>query len=458
MTTAATDHKPHGDASQARPTLQDAIEAAGSPVRLLWTPGVEPWTVPVMQPEFAGWSAEQQAWRTSVALFDLSFHMFDTVFEGPDATRALSQTSANDFDRFAIGQAKQFVPVAADGNIIVDGILLREAENRYILTGVPASQNWVAYHARAEGLDVEVTCDPDSSVRRDRDPVLFRFQIQGPRAGEVGERLFDEPLPATKFFHSTAATIGGHPVRVLRHGMAGQAGYEIIGDFAGHDAVREAILTAGEPADIAPVGGKAYFTNGVESGWIPTPTPAIYTDPGLADYRRELSAFSYEGKKPLSGSFYSDDITDYYVSPWELGYGRSIHLEHDFIGREALRDAKDRVRRRRVTLVLDPAGTTAALGSADGYFNGYGRYRIERNGKLVGMTFWTSRIGPLGRVLSLSLVDAEAAEPGTEVEVVWGEHPGHGVAPEADLGFPRIRAVVHGSPYDHFARTSYRAD
>lgn len=441
----------------ARPTLQNAIDRAGSAVRLLWTPGVEPWTVPVVQPEFTGWAAEQQAWRSSVALFDLSFHMSDTVFEGPDATTALSQTSANDFGRFAVGQAKQFVPVAADGNIITDGILLREAENRYILTGVPASQNWVAHHARKNGLDVEITTDPDSSVRRDRDPVLFRFQIQGPRAADVGQRLFDEPLPETRFFHSVMTAIAGHPVRVLRHGMAGQAGYELIGDFADYGAVRDAILAAGAPVGIAPVGGKAYFTNGVESGWIPTPTPAIYTDPTLADYRQELSAFSYEGKKPLSGSFYSDDITDYYVSPWELGYGRSIHLEHDFIGRDALRAAKDQVRRRKVTLELEPAGIDATLGSGDGYFNGYGRYRIERNGQLVGMTFWTSRIGPLGRVLSLSLVDAAASTPGTEVELIWGEHPGHGTAPDADLGFPRIRATVHVSPYDEHARTAYRA-
>ena len=42
---------------------------------------------------------------------------------------------------------------------------------------------------------------------------------------------------------------------------------------------------------------------------------------------------------------------------------------------------------------------------------------------------------------------------GTEVEVVWGEHPGSGAV---DPAFERIRATVQLSPYNEFARTSYR--
>lgn len=440
-----------------RPSLQSAIDEAGSPIRMLWHPGVEPWTVPVVEPEFTGWAAEQAAWRTGVALFDLSFHMFDTFIDGPDATRLLSEVSANSYASFAIGQAKQFIPVAADGNIITDGILLRTGEQRYTLTGVPASQNWVKFHGETGGYDVSFDTDPDSSVRKDAPPKLFRFQVQGPAAAEVVERMFGGPLPAMKFFHSVQAPLGSATVTALRHGMAGQAGYEFIGDFAHYDAVKDAILRAGEPSGLVQVGGKAYFTNGVESGWIPTPTPAVYTDPSLAAYREWLPAFGYEGKKPLNGSFYSDDIADYYVSPWELGYGRSISFEHDFIGRDALRSAKGQVRRTRVTVEFHPDDVANVLGADLGYLNTYGRYRIERDGRLVGMTFWSSHVYPVGTVLGLSLVDETAAIPGTQVEVVWGEHPGHGTAPDADLGFPRIRGTVQLSPFDDFARTGYRA-
>ncbi|WP_156760822.1 aminomethyl transferase family protein [Microbacterium karelineae] len=438
------------------PDLQSAIDAAGSPIQLLWRPSAPAWTVPVVEPEFAGWREEQAAWRTGVALFDLSFHMFDTFFRGSDITKLLSEVSANNYDKFAIGQAKQFVPVAYDGNIIVDGILQRTGEEDYTLTGVPAAQNWVKHHAQTGGYDVEFSTDPDSSVRTEADPKLFRFQVQGPHAMDAIERLLGGSAPDVKFFHSIVVQIAGRPVRALRHGMAGQAGFEFIGDFADYGAVKDDILAAGEPSGLVQVGGKAYFTNGVESGWIPTPTPAIYTDERLTDYRRSLSAYSYEGKKPLNGSFYSDRIEDYYVSPWELGYGRSISFDHDFIGRDALLATRDEVRRTKVTLEFDADDVTRVLGDDLDYLNSYGRFRIEAGGKLVGMTFWTSHIGPVGTLLSLALVDAEHAQPGTPVDVVWGEHPGHGTAPDADLGMPRIRATVQASPYDEYARTAYR--
>ena len=435
------------------PTLQQAIDKAGSPIELLWKPGAAPWSVPVVAPEHAGWAAEQEAWRSGVVLMDLSFHMFDTVFDGPDATRLLSDVSANNYESFAVGQAKQFVPVAYDGNIITDGILLREAPQRYTLTGVPASQNWVKYHAETGGYDVEFHTDPDSSVRTEGDPQLFRFQIQGPQALDLVARAFGGPLPETKFFHSTMVTLNGVPVRALRHGMTGQAGYEFIGDYRHYDVVKEALLGAGEPLGVVHVGGLAYFTNGVESGWIPTPTPAIYTDERLRGYREWLPAFSFEGKKPLSGSFYSENIEDYYVSPWELGYGRSISFNHDFIGRDALEASRDEIRRTKVTLEFDDEDVRRVFGEDPGYRLDYGRFRIERAGELVGVTFWTANIAPVDRILALSLVDTAAATPGTEVEVVWGEHPGSGAV---DPAFERIRATVQLSPYNEFARTSYR--
>ncbi|WP_067899632.1 aminomethyltransferase family protein [Nocardia vaccinii] len=440
------------------PSVQDGIERAGSAVNLLWKPGVKPWAVPVVEPEYSGWSVEQEAWRSGVALFDLSYHMFDTRIDGPDATRLLRDFSANNYDKFAINQAKQFIPVAEDGNIIVDGILLREAENTYTLSGVPVAQGWVKYWGEKGGYDVEFDTDPDSSVRTDRDPKLFRYQVQGPRAMEVIERAFGGPLPDVRFFHSQRVTLAGRQIRALRHGMAGQAGYEFIGRYEDHEAVKDALLEAGAASDIVRVGGLAYFTNGIESGWIPTPTPAIYTDPTLEDYRRSISLFSYEGQKPLHGSYFSENIESYYCSPWELGYGRSISFSHDFIGRDALLEAKEKVHRSRVTLVFNRDDVNTVFGADSGFHLSYGRYRIEAAAGLAGITFWTAMIDPAETILSLALVENEYATPGTEVEVVWGEHPGAGTAPDADLGFPRIRATVQPSPFDEFARNQYRSN
>lgn len=439
-------------------SLQQGVDQAGSAIRLLWKPGSDPWKPPIVDDEYDGWAAEQGAWRTGVTLADLSYHMSDTFLRGSGARQLLGDVSANNVETFEIGQAKQFIPVAADGNIVTDGILLRDGEESFVLSGVPGAQNWVTYHATRGGYDVELETDGSMEYRFGEQPRLFRLQVQGPRALDVAHKAFGGPLPETKFFHSTPVTLVGRSFRALRHGMAGQAGYEFIGDYADHDAVKDALIAAGEEFGISLVGALSYATNGIESGWIPTPTPAIYTDPTLAEYRQQLGLFTYEGQNALYGSFYSDRIEDYYTSPWELGYGRSISFNHDFIGRDALLAAKDSVRRTKVTLEFDLDDTARAIGDVDAYANNYGRQRIEVGGALAGTTFQAARIAPLGHVLALSLIDAAYAAPGTKVDVVWGDHPGHGTDPEADLGLPRIRATVRPAPYNEYARTSYRQD
>ncbi|MDX2377520.1 aminomethyl transferase family protein [Microbacterium sp. LRZ72] len=435
------------------PTLQDAIDSAGSPMHLLWKPSAAPWTGPRVPAEFSGWAEEQAAWHRSVALFDLSFHMSDLFIEGADAVRLLGDVSANRYEPFAVGQAKQFVPVGPGGRIIGDGILLRTGEESFVLTGPRPAQNWVQYHAETGDYRVRLETDPDMGRRDGEDPRLCRFQLQGPRALEVVDRAFGGPLPAVKFFHSSEVELDGRPIRALRHGMAGAAGYEFIGDFADYDRFKSALLAAGRESALVQVGALAYSTTPVESGWIASPQPAIYLDEDLEDYRRWLSAFSFEGQRPIHGSWYSDDIEDYYLSPWELGYARSISFDNDFIGRDALRADGGDARRVKVTLEFDPTESRAVFG--DGFFNDRGIHRVESDGRLVGVTHHISAIGD--KHLGLALVDASVSRPGSRVELVWGEHPGPDASPDAALGFARLVGTVQTSPYDEYARTTYRS-
>lgn len=438
------------------PSLQDGIDKAGSPMKLLWKPNPATQTVPVVQPEFSGWDKEQHAYLDGVILYDLCHHMNDLFIDGPDAMKLLKAVSANDYEKFAIGQAKQFVPVTPKGDIITDGILMRMGENSFLLSGVPASQTWVRYHADRGGYDVTYKANADSHVRKDGPPALFRYQVQGPKAMEVMERALGAAPPNVKFFHSEEVTIAGRKLRAFRHGMAGQPGFELLGDWEDNDAVKQALLDAGEPSGLVQIGGKAYYTNGIESGWIPTPTPGIYADPELEDYRKFVSLFSYEGQKPIHGSFYSDNIEDYYVSPYDLGYGRSIAFNHDFIGREALEKAKTDHKRTRVTFVYNADDVRKVMGDP-GYLLRYPRDRVEVNGELIGLAMYTANFPAHGTILSLGLIDKAHAAPGTEVEIAWGEHPGAGAPADAHREFPRIRATVQPSPYDQYARAGYRA-
>ena len=49
-----------------------------------------------------------------------------------------------------------------------------------------------------------------------------------------------------------------------------------------------------------------------------------------AAYREWLPATSYEAINALAGSFVSESIDDYYLTPWELGYGSFVKFDHDF--------------------------------------------------------------------------------------------------------------------------------
>ena len=105
-----------------------------------------------------------------------------------------------------------------------------------------------------------------------------------------------------------------------RHGR--RPGLELWGPYETYDEVRETILEAGKEFGLEPVGSRAYSSNTLESGWIPSPLPAIYTGEELRAYREWLTPASYEAVN-ARGSFVSDDIEDYYLNPFELGTARS---------------------------------------------------------------------------------------------------------------------------------------
>ncbi len=451
------------------PSLQDGIEKAGSPVKMLWRPNVPAFTVPVLPPEFVGWREEQAAWRNSVAFMNQSFHMRQIFLEGPDVKRMLSNISVNDYEVFEIGRAKQFVPVTHQGHLITDAIVMRLDTEKFAVSGVAAAETWVRYHAEKGGYNVTYLTDPNSGNRfsepnfaspgkapEGKEPILFRYQIQGPRALELVEQAFGGPLPPVKFFHSVPVTLAGATFRAFRHGMAGMPGYEFIGDYKDAEAVKEVFFKAGKPFGIVPVGGLAYFTGGVESGWVPIPTPGIYTPPELADYRRYVGLHTYEGNAPLQGSYFSENIEDYYVTPYELCYDRMINFDHEFIGRAALQKAKDRIRRTRVTLLWNREDVQKVLGPDLGYFYSHTRDRLELGSALVGYSLNAAHVYAEGTILSLALLDKEHANPGTELSLVWGQHPGPGAPPDAHRYFQRIRVTVQPTPYNAFARTKYR--
>ena len=74
----------------------------------------------------------------------------------------------------------------------------------------------------------------------------YRYQIQGPNAKQIIEKLNGGPFPEIKFFNMGEIKIKGRTVRALRHGMAGAPGLEIWGPYEEREEIRAAIVEAGK--------------------------------------------------------------------------------------------------------------------------------------------------------------------------------------------------------------------
>ncbi|MCM3849482.1 aminomethyl transferase family protein [Pseudonocardia sp. DR1-2] len=448
-------------------SLAAALARVGNPVELLRNTAARAHTFPVA-PEFSNWRSEQRAWAESCALLDQSHHMTDLFLEGPDALRLLSDLAVNTFANFGVNRAKQFVAVNPSGQLIGDAILFHLEEELFDLVGHPMVIDWVLFHLERGDYEVTAERDDNSAVRTDGPPRFYRYELQGPTAAAVLEQATGAALPDTKFFHMADFTIAGHAVRGLRHGMAGQPGFELFGPWADGEDVLAALLEAGADHGLVRAGAKAYSTANLESGWVPAPIPAIFgDDPLLAAYREWLPASAVGA---IGGSVDSDDIADYYLTPYDIGYDRNVRFDHEFVGRAALEELATDPPRTKVTLVWDTDDVTAAIGSLLGkgpgakYFDlpkiRYALHqedKVLRDGEQIGISLDCGYIANERAMVSLATVAKEHAEPGTEVTVVWGEEPNSAKPQVEEHTTWTIRATVAPVPFVRFARNDYRS-
>ncbi|KAA0979234.1 aminomethyl transferase family protein [Paeniglutamicibacter gangotriensis] len=454
--------------------LQEVLDAAGNTAELLRNSQIGAYVYPVVAPEFSNWRSEQRAWRETAVLYDQTHHMDNLFIKGPDALKLISDTAINSVAVFPVNRAKQYVPTTPAGHVIGDGILFHEQQDEYVYVGRAPAANWLLFHAETGGYDVQIEVDRRSPSRPMGKPVqrkYWRFQIQGPQAWNIIEKLNGEPLEKQRFFSMDTMSIAGTEVRTLRHGMAGAPGLEIWGPYESYDKIRSAVLEAGEEFGMVPVGARAYPSNTLESGWIPSPLPGIYTGEELRAYREWLGADSYEATNAVAGSFESTNIEDYYHTPWELGYGSFVKFDHDFIGREALEKIDPASQRKKVTLAWNAEDLGTILSSILDpdevpykYFDlplaNYGSSNYDRvidaDGKTVGLSMFTGYSSNERRGLSLAIVDPDVPE-GTELRVVWGEPEGGTkkttVEPHRQF---EARVVVSPVPYSTVARAEYQ--
>ncbi len=427
-----------------------------------------------VRPEFTTWRDEQQAWRTTVAVHDQSYHMQSLHVRGKDALAFTQYLSVNTFKNFGIGAAKQLVCCSPEGYLIGDAILYRMDEDDYMVVGNPATTDWVEYNAQALDYDVTTELDPMWTLNPAKKREFYRFQVEGPKAWELLEELNGGPLPDIKFFKSAEIGLGKFRARGMRHSMGGMPGLEISGPWADYKEVKRVLMKAGEKYGLRMVGSIAYFTTVIESGWWAVPVSAVYTGEGMKGYRDWVSAKHASMRMSLGGSFYSPNIQDYYLTPYDVNYGHIIKFDHDYIGRAALEAMSNQPHRKKVTLVWNAEDVLGVMQSqfedAEGDkplpitlpLAATARMHYDRvtdtAGNTIGLATYPGYTANERAMMSLASLDAEFTEPGTEVVLLWGEDGGGGRS-AGNLEKHRqvkIRATVAPSPISRAAQ-SYRS-
>ena len=425
-----------------------------------------------VRPEFTTWRDEQRSWRTTVALHDQSYHMHSLNVRGKGALGLFERLGVNTFKNFEPGRAKQFLACSPEGYVIGDAILYYLEPENFLLLGNPASTDWVQFHCERGGDDVTAELDPMWALNREKRRQFYRYQVEGPEAYKLLEKVNGGTLPDIKFFRSDMLSIAGCQVRAMRHSMGGVPGLELSGPWDDRKTVKSALVAAGREYGLRQIGSLAYFTTVIESGWWAVPVSAVYTSPGLREYREWLTTNNAAARMSLGGSFYSGNIEDYYATPWDLGYGHLIKFDHDFIGSGALERMAEQPHRKKVTLVWNAEDVLAVFQSlleegtdalpinlplaATARLH-YDKV-LDNDGNTIGLSTYPGYTINERAMLSLGSVDKQYAEPGTEVVLVWGEEGGGAksagwIEPHSQV---RIRATVGPSPISQAAQ-QYRS-
>ncbi len=451
-------------------TLEDRLAGHESPFTMLYDNQMGRYPFPI-ESEYTHWAEEQRAWREGVALMNQSFHMTDLYVKGPDVMKLLSDISVNSYAKFGKGKAKQIVCVNHDGYLIGDSIVFGLEDDEVNIVGRPIVPNWVQFHAETGGYDVVCTRDERKLDDPDNRRLTYRYEVQGPKALDLLNEVNEGGPLTTKFFNMGEITIAGCKGQTLSHGMGGAQGLEIWGPFDDGDKVKARLMEVGEKYGLRMVGSIAYFTTVIESGWWAVPVSAVYTGQGTKGYRDWMSAKNASMRMSLGGSLYSENIEDYYLTPYDVNYGHIIKFDHDFIGRAALEKMAEQPQRKKMTLVWDAddvlkvnAGymddgdlPTKNMDFPAAHYASYPYDLVTKDGRTVGISIAPAYSANERAWISLAVLDPDVAETGTEVTVTWGEPDGGSSKPTVERHRQiDVKTEVHPWPIHDAVREAYR--
>jgi aminomethyltransferase len=258
--------------------------------------------------QYSGINQEHNAVRSKAGIFDVS-HMGEFIISGSDAERFLQKITVNDVSSLSKGEAQYSAMCFKNGGI-VDDLLIYKKENVFMLVVNAANLEndleWLKSHQ--EG-DVKIEDISDK---------IGLIAVQGPRSRAILQTLTDTTLSNIQFYHFAEGRVSGKEAMIARTGYTGELGFEIYSSANEIGEIWDAIMDAGTDKGLEPAGL------------------------GCRDTLRMEMKFA----------LYGNDI-DETTNPIEAGLGWITKLgKADFIGKDALLEAKANVTRRLVCLEM----------------------------------------------------------------------------------------------------------
>jgi aminomethyltransferase len=322
------------------------------------------WEMPV---QYSGIVEEHRAVRGAAGLFDLG-HMGQVEVAGPDADAFLNWVATNDVTALPAGRAHYSLLCRPDGNVVDDILIYRLPDRFLVVVNASNTDKDVAWLAarRAERPAWDVAA-------RDVSAETMMLALQGPRAAAILEPLTDLDLDELPPFGCAEGAVDGVPAVAARTGYTGEDGFELYFPPENAERLWSALLAAGRPHGLLPIGLGARDTLRLEAK--------------MALYGHELTES---------------------INPIEARLGWAVKLDKgDFVGREAL-------------ATIDARGPARKLVGFKMVGRGIPRadYPLVHDGETVGHVTSGTMSPTLGEPIGLGLVRADLAGVGRPLSVL----------------------------------------
>ncbi len=355
---------------ESTPDLQrTAFDTAQRDAGATWTD----WEGWAWAADFGDPVAEHNATRTACSLWDESpLRKWD--LRGRDAVALTDALFTNDMAGLEVGQVRYGALCDEQGKMIMDGTVFRLADDHCMsITSYDSDLAWFEQVASDRGLEVQI---------EDHTPQMPHLQIQGPNArkvlGPITEGVDVDALRYFRFVHE-GVRVGGVPAWVSRTGYSGELGFEVYCSVDDAPELWDAVVRAGQPHGLRPIGLSAIEILRIESGLL---FPDIDYFPRQTD-------------------------------PYEVRLDNVIKLDKagDFVGRDALRAIAAQGTPRLLTTLRIEGDQLPEYGAA-----------VTSDGREVGVVRSPCQSPTFDmQVIGMTTLERDLVHDGQRVEVTVGD-------------------------------------